>query len=590
MNFVTYHSEARDKYKDAAGRPANHDRGLAEQVSLADDTPAWVIAVADGCGGDDRGTRVAQLAVDRLHEVVKAVDSATISHSSSAGAWADKWARELQNEVMQGPLKGGNSTLCAVIAFRDGVEAGAYRLVSINVGDTRARILAGRTLEIRGIVPHAPDGNPNTAENGKSLCRAVGLAARANFPFLDVEVSILDAKSLPAVIIINSDGADSYSSVVTSGGKQTVRENTLLYPREFKKIISDGYGDFNSLPVALLDRSLLNASAHGFSKLDNSTIAMLGLELSPGSIKLPKELDEPLPPPKASIRVDVAPVQPPPKASHQKATPKSPTKKVSNTSKPAPKKSILLVASAVVALLAVVYFAMSGAKEGDDHVPLPPSPPIVGPGSSVRPTNVSPKPLGKLPASQIDGTNAPVAPLAGNSGGLRNPPPDKPNAPETVVTVIAPKEITVPDESAFEKDQDMGIPAWPKDLSGDRLVDTFRRLYSDCELQVADTKADISFLASNSAKEFSKFYAKIQENLHGHLTKCQGCGDCNEFFKRSGSSRKDWRNFDFRDRALSFIENIIVNAPDNLDPESIIDSISKRVGEFWKPSDNSKKK
>lgn len=587
MNFVTYHSEARDKYKDAAGRPANHDRGLAEEVSLADGTPAWVIAVADGCGGDDRGTRVAQLAVDRLHEVVEAVDSATLSHSSSAGAWADKWARELQNEVMQGPLKGGNSTLCAVIAFRDSVEAGAYRLVSINVGDTRARILAGRTLEIRGIVPHAPDGNPNTAENGKSLCRAVGLAARANFPFLDLEVSLVNAKSLPAVIIINSDGADSYSSVVTSGGKQAVRENTLLYPRELKKIISDGYGDFNSLPVALLDRSLLNASAHGFSKLDNSTIAMLGLELSPGSIKLPKELDEPLPPPKASIRVNAAPVQPPPKASSQNITPPSP-KKASSSSKPASKKLVILVASAFVALLAIAYFAMYGAKEGDDHVTLPPSPHIVGPVSSVRPTNVPPKPLGKLPASQIDGMNAPVAPLAGNSGGLRNLP--KPNAPETVVTVIAPKEITAPDESALEKAQDMGMPAWPKELSGDRLVDTFRILYFDCELQVADTKADISFLASNSAKRISKFYAKIQENLHGHLMKCHGCGDCNEFFKRSGSSRKDWRNFDFRDRALSFIENIIVNAPDNLDPESIIDSISKRVGEFWKPSDNSKKK
>lgn len=590
MNFVTYHSEARDKYKDAAGRPANHDRGLAEEVSLADGTPAWVIAVADGCGGDDRGTRVAQLAVDRLHEVVEAVDSATLSHSSSVGAWADKWARELQNEVMQGPLKGGNSTLCAVIAFRDSVEAGAYRLVSINVGDTRARILAGRTLEIRGIVPHAPEGNPNTAENGKSLCRAVGLAARANFPFLDVEVSIVDAKSLPAVIIINSDGADSYSSVVTYGGKQAVRENTLLYPRELKKIISDGYGDFNSLPIALLDRSLLNASAHGFSKLDNSTIAMLGLELSPGSIKLPKELDEPLPPPKASIRVNAAPVQPPPKASSQNITP-PPPKKASSPSQPASKKLVILVASAFVALLAIAYFAMYGAKEGDDHVTLPPSPPIVGSVSSVRSTNVPPKPLGKLPASQIDGTNITVAPLADNSGGLRNPPPpDKPDAPETIVTVIAPKEITVPDESALKKAQDMEIPAWPKELSGDRLVDTFRLLYFSCELQVADTKADISFLAKNNAERFSKFYAKIQENLHGHLTKCQGCADCNEFFKRSGSSRKDWRNFDFRDRALSFIENIIVNAPDNLDPESIIDSISKRVGEFWKPSDNSKKK
>lgn len=591
MNFVTYHSEARDKYKDATGRPANHDRALAEEVTLSDGTPAWVIAVADGCGGDDRGTRVAQLAVDRLHEVVAAADAKTLSHSDSAGAWADRWARELQNEVMQGPLKGGNSTLCAVIALKDRTEAGAYRLVAINVGDTRARILAGRTLEVRGIVPHAPEGNPNTSENGKSLCRAVGLIARANFPFLDVEVSLIDAKSMPAVVVINSDGADSYSSVVVSGGKQVVRENTLLYPRELKKIISDGYGNFDSLPKELLDRSLLNASAHGFTRLDNSTIAMLGLELNPGSIKLPKELDEPLPPPKASIRMEPASIPQAPRATTKPASAAAP--KASAPAKPASKSPILLVASALVALLAVVYFAMSGADEGGSSAVATPSPPMVAPVSPSLPKGPSTRPVApKTPRKEATApaVNKVAEQKAKSKESIKPPAKAVTDAPKTVVTVIDPKEIKEQAKSALEKAQDMEVPAWPKAISSEKLVNTFRRLYSDCELQVADTKADISFLALDSAKKFSKFYSEIQDSLRGHLAKCSGCKDCNEFIQRSKPSREEWRNFDPREQALSFIENIVDSAPDSLNPESIFDSISKRVGEFWKTSDNSEKK
>ena len=272
---TAWHSEARDKYKGADGLPANHDRAMAEAVPLSDGATAWVAAVADGCGGDNRGTLVAQLSLDRLRVALAGATVDQLSHQDTAMAWSESWSRPLQNEILQGPLRGGNSTLCAGIIVADSAEPGAYRLLMLNVGDSPALLFLGPTMEQLGAVPDAPRDNPNVADNGKSLVRAIGLAARPGFPMLDVNVSVLSPSSMPCVLIVSSDGAVAY------------RDLQLLYPRDYKRIIAEGCSDFNSLPRRLLDRSLEIANQRGFHGLDNSTVAMLGLGLERGGFIAP---------------------------------------------------------------------------------------------------------------------------------------------------------------------------------------------------------------------------------------------------------------------------------------------------------------
>ena len=373
ISGIAFKSEARDKYKTADGSPANHDRAMAEEIILRDGVAVLVAAVADGCGGDDRGTRVAQLAIDRLRAAVTAADAETLSHDDPAAEWAESWGRRLQDEVVQGPLKGGNSTLSACILTPDGKEIGAWRLLALNVGDSRARLFVGRALELRGVAPPPPPDNPNTAENGKSLVRAVGLNARAGYPFFDTKVTIIPASALPAIVAVSSDGVDSFSSVVQVGGKKAMRENVLLSPREFKKIIADGYLDFASLPQALLDRSLATADANGFSHLDNSTVAMAGVGLEPGAVSLPADLNEPLPPPRVYPK-DSPPVEekaPPVKTASEKTSP------TAKANRPARKRkgslaAVLFALFAIIAVVIVVMVQASSRKRSSNPRVLPP--------------------------------------------------------------------------------------------------------------------------------------------------------------------------------------------------------------------------
>lgn len=594
-NFVSCYSEARDKYKDGAGNPANHDRAMAERLMLTDGREAWVAAVADGCGGDDRGTRVAQLAIDRLREAVKRADSKTLSHSGSAGRWADELGSSLQSEVMNSGLKGGNSTLCAGIVVEDADEIGSYRILMINVGDSRARLFSGKTLELRGIVPHAPEANPNTSENGKSLCRAVGLVSRGNFPFFDVEVTLVESTIIPFVLVICSDGVDSYSSVATVNGKPAVRENTLLYPREFKKIIADGVNDFEEIPKQLLDRSLLNANAAGFAKLDNSTVAMVGIQISPGCISLPKDINDPLPVPKRRVVEEVASTPVVAKAAvgrsieaaRKGATKATPNVVEAKTGNKRPEKKPLLVVVAGLLLCALVglYFLTAGGDGSE--------------GASTQTTSSGPAIYSSGRTSKFESTlktggrkGAPEEACLAQTNEVAKEVKTKESSTSSVTMAGSESEtnkvatakadakskaercVETSTEVATSESKDVAVVPWPESVT----TDWERAFYRCCDAIDEISRGDSSSFSKNDekiSKRVLKFFRdKEAKRIAEHYNNCKDdlCSHCEKF--RDYMKEKMKTIMDEEDAFYAMIAHVI-DLIGEKESEDVIESIKK---------------
>ena len=270
-------TEKRDKYPD------NHDRGGAGMVRLADGTEAAYAVVADGCGGDSRGTKVAELAVARFLSALEQADRAILTSKEDRDDWALEWGMALQNEVMTGPLRGGNSTLAGAVLFREPGFSRGWNLVTVAVGDSKIFLFQGDELKCRGVLPDEPAERPNANDQG-SLLRAIGLANIPGVPPLDTGLFPLPEDGAPYYVVALTDGVDSFILAQTPGVRRRVVKLQSMVPRDMAEVIALD-GAVATLPERLLAASLQHARMRGTAALDNSTVAVVAVREHAGRMK-----------------------------------------------------------------------------------------------------------------------------------------------------------------------------------------------------------------------------------------------------------------------------------------------------------------
>lgn len=281
---TAFASESRRKYiNKTTGQPENHDRTWAGAIDLPGGGRAWAAIVADGCGGDSRGTQVAESCVAAFRAAVAGSSAAELSDLARARAWVARWGDALQATVVGGPLKGGNSTLAAAVAVRDPAAPGTLSLLLTNVGDSPMFLYSGPGLHALNVTPDEPEDNPNAGAGGNGLRRAIGLTAAGGFPLMDVAIRRLPPEGGPYGLAVCSDGVTDYSKVATQGGVRTIKKLKLLNASGFRRILASGM-PFASRPAAILAESLAVARRRGVAEtqMDNSSVALLGVGLENG--------------------------------------------------------------------------------------------------------------------------------------------------------------------------------------------------------------------------------------------------------------------------------------------------------------------
>ena len=278
---TAFASEARRKYVNKeTGKPENHDRAWAGEIRLPAGGRVWAAIVADGCGGDSRGTQVAEACVAAFRSAVAGSSAAELCDIARAKAWAARWGDALQAKIVDGPLKGGNSTLAAAVAVRDPSSPAAVSLLLVNVGDSPMFLYSGPELRALNVTPDEPEDNPNAGAGGNGLRRAIGLPATGAFPLFDVAIRRLPADAGPCGVAVFSDGVTDYTKVAVQGGRKTLRKLKLLNPSDFRRVLADG-SPFADRAAAILAVSLATARARGIpeTQMDNSSVALLGFGL-----------------------------------------------------------------------------------------------------------------------------------------------------------------------------------------------------------------------------------------------------------------------------------------------------------------------
>ena len=278
---TSFASEARRKYVNReTGKPENHDRAWAGEIRLPAGGRVWAAIVADGCGGDSRGTQVAEACVAAFRAAVAGSSAAELCDIVRAKAWAARWGDALQATIVNGPLKGGNSTLAAAVAVRDPASPAAVSLLLVNVGDSPMFLYSGPELRALNVTPDEPEDNPNAGAGGNGLRRAIGLPATGAFPLFDVAIRRLPADAGPCGVAVFSDGVTDYTKVAVQGGRKTLRNLKLLNPSDFRRVLADG-SPFADRAAAILAVSLATARVRGIpeTQMDNSSVALLGFGL-----------------------------------------------------------------------------------------------------------------------------------------------------------------------------------------------------------------------------------------------------------------------------------------------------------------------
>jgi len=243
---------------------------------LADGTEVAYAVVADGCGGDSRGTQVAELAVARFLMALGQTDRATLTSKEAREDWALEWGTALQHEVTTGPLRGGNSTLAGAILFKESGFSHGWDLVTVAVGDSKIFLFQGNGLKCRGVLPDEPTERPNTNEQG-SLLRAIGLANVPGVPPLDTSLFPLSRDGTPYYVVALTDGVDSFIRAQAPGLRRSIVKLQSMVPRDMAEVIASD-GTVATLPERLLAASLQHAKMWGTAALDNSTVAVMAVQ------------------------------------------------------------------------------------------------------------------------------------------------------------------------------------------------------------------------------------------------------------------------------------------------------------------------
>lgn len=247
-------TETRDKAN-------NQDGGVAERLIMADGNFAYVAAVADGVTNCEFPREAATLALSALRRAVEAATTDILSDAAGRAVWLRDWTEGL-DDVVKRRAADGFSTLAALLLFRTSPEEGdesGWGLVSLNVGDSPSFLVSPA---VSGCMSLRPDeGERKNAADGGGLARAVGLPRGDGIPLLDVGYQMFPAGFI-GWFWVGSDGVFNF----VMGG-------------DLRELCLGGAHSFRHLPNEALNLSLKEAQLSRKRKLDNATVALIGLNV-----------------------------------------------------------------------------------------------------------------------------------------------------------------------------------------------------------------------------------------------------------------------------------------------------------------------
>ena len=253
-------TETRDKNE-------NQDGGVAERLLMADGGFAYLACVADGVSQCESPREVSAMALSALRRAIEDASAETLADASLRAEWVGAWSRALADAVRR-RVSDGFSTLCALVLFElPAAQRGPgewWGLVSINVGDSQSFLVSPAREGCASLRP--PDGGRGHSHPGGGLARAVGMAGT---PLLDISFATYP-QDFTGWFWVGSDGV--FNFVMGSD----LREFCLVGVQPFRK-----------LPNAVLDLSLSEGRASRRRKLDNATVALLGLNVPEGAETTP---------------------------------------------------------------------------------------------------------------------------------------------------------------------------------------------------------------------------------------------------------------------------------------------------------------
>lgn len=257
-----FSTETRDKKE-------NQDVGTAERLLMADGAFAYLACVADGVSQCESPREVAGLALSALRRAVESATLSQLTDSTAREQWLALWSQNLTSEVKR-RVSDGFSTLCALLLFAipdgDESEPREWGLISINAGDSSAFL-----------VSPSFDGCQSLRPGEGRITRVVGVSSS---PLFDISY-----RTFPRDFIgwfwVGSDGVFNF-----------------VMGSDLRKFCLDGSESFRKLPNAVLDLSLSVGRASRRAKLDNATVALLGLNVPEGPIPT---IPPPPPPPRLPI-------------------------------------------------------------------------------------------------------------------------------------------------------------------------------------------------------------------------------------------------------------------------------------------------
>lgn len=252
-----FSTETRDKKE-------NQDVGTAERLLMADGAFAYLACVADGVSQCESPREVAGLALSALRRAVESATLSQLTDSTAREQWLALWSQNLTSEVKR-RVSDGFSTLCALLLFAipdgDESEPREWGLISINVGDSSAFLVSPSVEGCQSLRPEEKGGRNSAAGGG--IIRAVGMQLS---PLFDISY-----RTFPSDFIgwfwVGSDGVFNF-----------------VMGSDLRKFCLNGEEPFRKLPNAVLDLSLSVGRASRRAKLDNATVALLGLNVPEGPI------------------------------------------------------------------------------------------------------------------------------------------------------------------------------------------------------------------------------------------------------------------------------------------------------------------
>ena len=245
-------TETRDKIN-------NQDAGCGERILMADGAFAYVACIADGVSTCDSPREVAALAVSAFRRAMEAAKVEVLLSDVLRAVWLDQWSRQLVCDVKT-RVSYGLSTFCAVALFplpaSGQVGENGWGLLSINVGDSCSYLVSGLSNGCTSLHPPEPKDRPNIV--GGNPARVVGLDGS---PLFDCSLT----KYPP--------GFSGYFWVGSVGVFKDIPGSDLF------DLSRNSGVPFRKLPDVLLDCSWAEGRKAQRRKLDNASVALLGLNV-----------------------------------------------------------------------------------------------------------------------------------------------------------------------------------------------------------------------------------------------------------------------------------------------------------------------